>query len=106
MDKIKDVEFKVVGTTFRNDDGTSRKEIIVNRLSSDDTVTLKREPDNKYDRYAVAVMTEYGQIGYVGKEYARILAEYMDNGRTFISRIIDCGEYKDRPYCKIIVNEI
>lgn len=103
--KIKNVDLKVVGVTFRNDDGSSRKDIILN-MTQESPVSLEREPDNKHDVNAIKVITDGGQIGYIGKDYSAILAPYMDQGRQFIASVKSCGEYKNRPYCEITVNEV
>lgn len=41
---------------------------------------LKREADNVYDKYAVAIYAEEKRVGYIPKENARILAALLDNG--------------------------
>ena len=41
---------------------------------------LKRESDNVYDKYAVAIYVEEKRVGYIPKENARILAALLDNG--------------------------
>lgn len=105
MGAIQNVDLKVVGVTFNNDDGTKRSDIIKN-MDVNTAVTLEREPDNKYDANAIKVMTEYGQIGYIGKDYSAILAGFMDAGRQFIARVKGCGEYNNRPYCEITINEV
>lgn len=43
-------------------------------------ITLKREPDNKYDKHAVQVLMDEHLIGYIPKEDARIISEKMDRG--------------------------
>lgn len=107
MDKIKNVELKVVGVTFKNDDGSSRKDIIVN-MTDESPVMLEREPTNKYDVNAIKVLTDGGQIGYIGKDYSGILAPYIDAGRQFTAVVKHkgVGIYQNRPFCTIIVNEV
>lgn len=105
MSKIENVTLKVVGVTFKNDDGSSRKDIITQKLNNDDRIWIDREPNNKFDPNAIKVMTEYGQIGYIGKDYASILAEQMDMGITFNAKISEFGEHKNRPYASIIINQ-
>lgn len=106
MSKIENVTLKVAGVTFKNDDGSSRRDIIVNELRAGDKVFIERESDNQFDVNAIKVMTEYGQIGYIGKDYASILAEQMDYGVEFDATLNEFGEYKNRPYCNIIINQI
>ena len=83
--KLQNITLSVVGVTFNNEDGTNRGEIIKG-LIKDMPVFLEREPNNKYDKNAVAVMTLAGQIGYIGKDYASIISEMMDGGRKFKKR--------------------
>lgn len=107
--KIQNVVLKVVGVTFKNDDGTSRSNIITEMAydeSSSVNLKLEREPHNQYDTNAVKVIAEGGQIGYIGKDYASIIASMMDQGTQFIVTVEDCGEYKGRPYCQIRIDEV
>jgi hypothetical protein len=43
-------------------------------------ITLRREPDNKYDKYAVQVLMDGNLIGYIPKEDAREISKMMDKG--------------------------
>ena len=97
---IKNVKLKVVGVTFEG-----RQEII-KQLCHMDNITIRREPTNRFDTNAIAVFTEKGQIGYIGKDYATILAPMMDAGTQFEARIDDIGEYKGNYFCHIIIDEI
>lgn len=70
----------VVGVTFANKKyGVNRQEII-KRLSGKEKVYLKREPKNRFDSNAVAVMVvrEHGdlKIGFIKAELAGILSEF------------------------------
>lgn len=109
MEKIANVDLKVVGVTFKNDDGSSREDKIIEISQHKDTVIiqLEREPQNKYDPNAIKVLADGKQIGYIGKDYSSILTPMMDNEfRQFSARLKDCGEYKGRPYCEITINEL
>ena len=106
MSKLKSIKFKVVGVTFKNDDtGVSRQQII-SQLNKESAVFLVREPNNKYDKNAVKVMTLLGQVGYVAKDYAEILAEMMDSGRIFQAKIDEVDTYKGNYYIHIVVDEV
>ena len=102
---IKNVKLKVVGVTFTNEDGVSRQSII-RELAQCDTITIRREPTNRYDTNAIMVLTDKGQVGYIGKDYASILAPMMDAGTQFKVTIGETGEYKGNYYLDIIINEI
>ena len=97
---IKNVKLKVVGVTFEG-----RQEII-KQLDLSSTITIRREPTNKFDKNAIMVMSEKGQIGYIGKDYATILAPMMDGGTQFNADIAELGEYKDTHYVHIVINEV
>lgn len=78
---------KVVGVTRENDDGSNRQEIIQEELKNGDMLFLNREPDNPYDRNAIAVVTSdfEKKIGYINSDLASRLAPLMDRGS-----FIDC----------------
>lgn len=109
MEKITNVDLKVVGVTFKNDDGSSRADKILEMSQHKDTVVirLEREPMNRFDPNAIKVVADGKQIGYIGRDYSGILAPMMDNEfRQFSAKLKDCGEYKNRPYCEITINEM
>jgi hypothetical protein len=103
--KISNVDLKVVGVTFTNEDGSSRREAIM-EMTDESTVELVREPSNKYDINAIKVITGDKQIGYIGKEYASIMAPLMDTGTQFTAVVRDYGEFKSKPYCEIRINQL
>lgn len=96
---IKNVKLKVVGVTF---DG--RQEII-KQLKKSDIITIRREPTNRFDTNAIAVISEKGQVGYIGKDYSSILAPMMDAGTKFEATIAELDEYKGTNYIHILINE-
>ena len=59
----------IAGTKHRNADGTSRTAGI-KLLQRGEELSLEHEPDNEYDKYAVAVHSIYGQIGYLPSRLA------------------------------------
>jgi hypothetical protein len=69
---------KVVGTSFNNDDGSSRQRIL-DKLARSRTskVWLERDCNNQYDRNAIAVMSEFGQVGFIGKELAKEMTDFI-----------------------------
>lgn len=79
--------FAVVGESFKNDDGTLRQKII-SAMCPGESVLLKREPDNKYDTNAVAVLNAGGrQIGYLKSAVAKWFAPKIDAGAEYVARI-------------------
>jgi HIRAN domain len=59
----------IAGTKHRNPDGTSRTAGI-KLLERDEELSMEHELDNEYDKYAVAVHSTYGQIGYLPSRLA------------------------------------
>jgi len=58
----------VAGEAQRNSDGVSRQDIIAG-LKVGESVVLQPEPENRYDRHAVRVMSRRGQIGYLPRDH-------------------------------------
>ena len=104
-DKLRDIKFKVVGVTFRNDDGSSRQDIIAN-ITQDAPISIMREPTNRFDKNAIKVLYVDQQIGYIPREFAQILAPMMDSGRQFTAKVNVADRYEGTYYCHIIVDEV
>lgn len=109
--KIQNVDLKVVGVTFKNEDTGEKRGEIIRELAAakspeEISIELKREPDNKYDMNAIKVLADGRQIGYVGKEYASIIAPLLDEYEEFDVKVKGIGEYKNRPYCEITINQL
>lgn len=99
---------RVVGVTYQNEDGTSRKDIIAG-LSSGDKLRLEREPDNKFDPNAVKVCALCGdtwkQIGYLPKDVAGEVSSALEAGQQYSVILEDFGVLNDKPYCEIFISE-
>jgi hypothetical protein len=81
--EIQLMECYVAGTTFRED-----IEEIEPELQKDDLLVLKREPDNEYDKLAIAVYDkEERLIGYIPKRKNEIPARLMDAGKIVFGKI-------------------
>ena len=102
----------VTGPTKKNPDGTKRENII-KKCESGEEVMLVREPDNPYDKNAIAVLRESGeQIGYISRKYNERLAKHLDNGEpyyAFVEKIVKesfglLGLFK-RNRCIIIISQ-
>jgi hypothetical protein len=77
------IECYVAGTNFHN-----VKEIEP-ELNIGDFLIFKREPENPYDEYAIAIYTELQKkIGYVPKDNNEILARLMDSGKMIFGKIV------------------
>lgn len=87
------INSKVVGVNKFNKDGTSRQQIIRDLLYNGDPLILEREPQNEFDRNAIAVyfdspnIDEYLQVGYLPFGQAIRLAPLMDGGRVITAEV-------------------
>jgi hypothetical protein len=71
------MSFAVVGGTHKNTDGTSRMDEIF-RCDPGELVDLVPEPENKFDRHAIAVFSSRAvQIGYISAERAPRLGSLL-----------------------------
>lgn len=88
--KRNELHSKIAGTTFKNDDGTSRQEIIKRHARAPQQIFLKHEPKPKYpNAVAVYIKAKSGcnpfarnklmQIGYLKDELATGLSEDVQN---------------------------
>jgi hypothetical protein len=96
-------EYWIKGEAQVNADGTPRQRII-KRCRVGDPITLAREPNNRYDRNAVAVLSSHGQIGYISREDAEDVARRLDweeVPRCTISRIL--GGTRDKPHLGVVI---
>ena len=57
-------------------------EEVAERLSSGQRFSLRREPENVYDKFAIEVLTTEGhKLGYIPRQYNEIPARLMDAGK-------------------------
>ena len=68
---------KIVGVTFEN------RQNLLKKLKVDDKLQLIREPNNTYDKNAVAVYYGVNQLGYIGAQLAKYIAHRMDAGTRY-----------------------
>ena len=108
MPKIQGLQFKVVGVTFDNRQANLK---LYDECGLG--VYLKREPSNIYDANAIQVMgildgISHVQLGYIGKQYAVVLAPLMDNGTAFTATVDERGVFAEKGihYISIRVDEV
>ena len=69
---------------------TGKRRFIRDNTETEDELTLKREYDNKFDDYAVAVYDRYGnKIGFLEKRENEETAFYMDSGYECVAVVSD-----------------
>lgn len=64
-------------------------------LNIGDTLTLRRQPNNEYDEYAIAVYNKANRIGWIPMSDNLIIARLMDGGKLFSCKIAKIKENKD-----------
>ena len=76
---------RVSGVSYINDDGSSRQDIIADKLEIWQQLALVHEPDNPYDKNAVQVLIEEGdlQIGYLPARVAAETVSAMSGGTLY-----------------------
>jgi hypothetical protein len=89
----------VVGESHKNYDGESRQSII-KKLKEGDIVQLAHEKNNKYDDYAVAVISDHGQIGYLksASSAQREVIEWLEDKTEFKAKIHSVGKGEGKYY--------
>lgn len=93
FDKNFDTYTKIVGVTKENDKGTNIQDILP-LLSAGDRLILIRDYGNQYDENAIKVYyhtkNEPIHIGYLNRELAANLSEFLDENPTFdLDGIVD-----------------
>ena len=77
----------IAGVTYPNKDGTERQALL-RALKPGQKLTLIREPNNPYDKFAVAIFTLSGlQLGYTHAGDSR-LADHMDMGGAVSAKVV------------------
>ena len=105
--KFKPIHTKIAGVTKKNEDGTSRQDLLAG-CEVGDEVYLERDEFNEYDPNAIQVFdADYQQLGYLNKELAQDLAPLMDAGLNLRGEIIDITggeEGKETLGCNILIS--
>ena len=57
-------------------------------IKKDLLLKMVREPDNKFDKFAVALHLEDGKIGYLPKTQNEVIARLMDAGKEFTTKVV------------------
>jgi len=99
------IKTKLVGVTFKNDDGTNRQDIIQD-YSAGDVLTLDFCPTEKYP-YKVEVQG-YGVdvLGCISKELSETLYEYLEDNCEFRVKILEVtgGDFEKSYGCNIQID--
>lgn len=76
----------LAGEAQINDDGTPRQRVLA-ALQPGEPLTLQRQPENPYDRNAVAVLADKHIIGFIPKTEAALVAGLLDAGEPYRSQL-------------------
>jgi hypothetical protein len=95
MSDFPTIQTRVAGVSFENRDGSPRQPYV--RLAKKgDALALRREPDNPFDPFAMAVdWTDADgaahQLGYVPRALAAVLAPFVDQGGKLVAAVLRKG---------------
>lgn len=79
------LNIKVAGTNYIDD-----KIVIIEKLKVNEQLFLVREPENKYDEFAIKVTTSSNKkIGYIPRENNKIISRLLDAGKELYLIIKD-----------------
>ncbi len=97
---------KIVGSTFPREGQTRKGSEIIPELNAGQKLSLRREPNNKFDKNAVAVDIGKEQLGYIPAETAIQLAQWMDDGMEFNCFVSEVTGGGDKHYgCNIEIKD-
>lgn len=77
------LEIIVAGTTFCRDIETVEDAIVPEKV-----LLLRREPQNAYDEFAIAIYCDNTRIGYVPADMNVVCSRLMDAGKMFFCRVV------------------
>jgi hypothetical protein len=81
--EILSMECIVAGTTFIKNLSKIEKYLEEGQL-----LDLKREPKNKYDKFAIVICNSSGEkLGYIPREKNEMMARLMDAGKSFYGKV-------------------
>lgn len=77
------LEITVAGTTFAHGLNEVEQDIVPDKV-----LILKRDPDNAYDKFAIAIYCNDVRIGYVPAQMNMVCSRLMDAGKLFFCRVV------------------
>ncbi|WP_342547679.1 HIRAN domain-containing protein [Paenibacillus sp. FSL P2-0089] len=101
-----DSDYRVVGVSFDNSNGTNRQTLL-KKCTMNQEITLKRKRSKEYPN-AIEVWSKVGQLGHIADDDAIDLAEIIDNGTRLTAKIKKItGGTTDKPSlgCIITIQE-
>ena len=80
------LEIVVAGTNFCKDAATIEPAILPEKI-----LTMKREPNNQYDQFAIAIYCDKIRLGFVPAEMNLVCSRLMDAGKIIFGRVVSKG---------------
>lgn len=77
------LEIVVAGTSF-----CKEIETVENQIVPEKVLIMKREPNNKFDKFAIAIYCENVRVGFVPAEMNLVCSRLMDAGKLFFCRVV------------------
>jgi len=77
------LDIVVAGTSYCTEIDVIEKQIVPEKV-----LIMKREPDNKYDKFAIALYCEDIRIGFVPATMNLVCSRLMDAGKVFFCRVV------------------
>ena len=77
------LEIVVAGTSYCEDIKSVESTIVAEKV-----LTMKREPNNQHDKYAIAIYCDTIRIGFVPAEINLVCSRLMDAGKLFFCRVV------------------
>jgi hypothetical protein len=75
------LECLVAGTSFRT------LQTIEPEMNAEVKLNMKREGDNKFDEFAIALYFDKNKIGYIPRDKNEVIARLMDAGKQFFATL-------------------
>lgn len=95
----------VVGMFFREKEGIPAKAYVESFVPPVE-LKLEREPDNRFDAFAIKVIYDNQHIGYIEASQAMFIAPWMDQGGTATCTVQELKPMKGNlhPICEVCVD--
>ncbi len=77
------LEIVVAGTSFCKEAATIEPLIVPEKV-----LNMKREPDNQFDQFAIAIYCDNIRLGFVPADMNLVCSRLMDAGKLFFCRVV------------------
>jgi len=77
------LEIVVAGTSFCEEMTTIEPAIVPEKV-----LNMKRDPNNQFDQFAIAIYCDNTRVGFVPAEMNLVCSRLMDAGKLFFCRVV------------------